>query len=449
MSFNNSKSRMLGTDQFRHGEPVREVQKRDAFLDGATPKGLEVFQLTTNPGMASHHIYPESQMFTPDSKCFVFHRMSVEGLGLGDFWLCDIGDDFRLTQVTQEEGAKGVSVSPDGKWLYYIVDRTLLPEAEFELKRLSLKDFTRSTIIKHGGAIPGTSYVPSRLYPLTSISSDGRRLCTCAFLGDGKTDNAPWGLLVFDLDSSSVKLVFEGPSFLNMHPQYCRSQDPLLKRDILIQHNHGSLCDRSGKMTKNVGDGGVDLHVIRDDGTNWRDVPLGRDGVDFCTGHQQWRGRTGNVFSAMHHLGSGVADGHVEHIFEAVPIVTDEKHSHSGATIPGAKYTNLTRNIDEARFDHFSGDLTGRQLVLRNERKCDNPNNALEFFTATVLPGENPAVEIQHLLNPRSNTGNEAFSRLQSNKPRPFFSPDARMVLFHSDFDGGLSQIYLAKLSPP
>lgn len=30
---------------------------------------------------------------------------------------------------------------------------------------------------------------------------------------------------------------------------------------------------------------GIDLHVVEDDGTGWRTLPVGRDGVEFCQGH--------------------------------------------------------------------------------------------------------------------------------------------------------------------
>jgi hypothetical protein len=37
---------------------------------------------------------------------------------------------------------------------------------------------------------------------------------------------------------------------------------------------------------------GADIHVLRDDGSTFRDMPWGRDGNEFCKGHQCWRGRT-------------------------------------------------------------------------------------------------------------------------------------------------------------
>ena len=131
-----------------------------------------------------------------------------------------------------------------------------------------------------------------------AISSDCKRLCAQCFLGDGKTENAPFGILVFDIEKRSVKVLenplFEGQHYNNMHLQYCPSTDPELSHDILIQHNHGSVIDATGRYSKLVGGAGADIHVIRDDGTNWRDVPLGRDGILRCQ-EKQGPPRIGDV----------------------------------------------------------------------------------------------------------------------------------------------------------
>ena len=157
--------------------------------------------------------------------------------------------------------------------MYYFVDRTRSPERLLKLKRVSLEDFTRQTLMVLDGPIPGTNDRPTGLHGASSLSSDGKRLCTYGCLGDGKSDNPPYGILVFDIQKRSVKLIFKGKHFNNMHLQYCRSLDPALSHDILVQHNHDSVVDRTGKTINLVGGDGADLHVIRDDGTHWRDIP--------------------------------------------------------------------------------------------------------------------------------------------------------------------------------
>ena len=416
---------------------VRESRERPDIADEQSPKGLRVVQISTDPELASHHLYPEAHMFTPDSKRFVFHRMSAKGRVGGQFWLCDIADNFALRQLTDEKGAHGrVAVSPDGKWMYYLVDRTRAPERLLKLKRLSLETFERHTLLVLDGPIPGTDIRPKSLHGASAVSSDGKRLCTFAFLGDGKTENPPFGILVFDLEKPSVKLIFQGTHFNNMHLQYCRSLDPALSHDILIQHNHGSVIGPRGQTLKLVGGAGADLHVIRDDGTHWRDVPIGRDGVLAHTGHEQWRGRMGTVISSMH---NGQTRRH--HLFESWPIPTDDATSHKGSAIPGARNIDLTRTVAFTNFNHFSMSLCGVHIVARHERQ--KRGDDLKLYIGTLRPGEDTCLKVQYLLSPKSARGKEAFRRGQSDKPRPFFSPDARMVFFHSNIDGPC-QIFVA-----
>ncbi|MFC1614907.1 hypothetical protein ACFL5K_06380, partial [Gemmatimonadota bacterium] len=271
---------------------IRESRERPDLLDENSPPGLRVVQITTNPAVLSHNVYTEAQVFTPDSKRFVFIRQR-------NYWLCDIEDNFSLRQLTEERGAMAPSVSPDGKWMYFFVNSTSTFGGALYLKRVSLENFSRQTVYKLEGPIPGTNYRANGATTLSSISSDGKRICIASFLGDGKTVNAPFGLLVFDLENPSVRLVFKDKYFHNAHPQYCRSTDPELSHDIMLQNNHGDSLLVTGRSVRSVSGREGDLHVIRDDGTNWRDIPVGRDSVQFIQGHEQWLGRTGYVLSAM------------------------------------------------------------------------------------------------------------------------------------------------------
>ncbi len=179
----------------------------------------------------------------------------------------------------------------------------------------------RTTIRVVDSALPGTKWRPSGIYPLSTISSDGRRIAISAFLGDGQTEGAPFGLMVFDIEKATVDLILSGPTWCNLHPQFCRSTDPEAARDILVQENHGNVADAGGRITKLVGGDGADIHVIRDDGTRFRDLPWGRDGNEFCQGHQCWRGQsswaitsTGTRRPAEAQLIEGRAAPHAGHI---------------------------------------------------------------------------------------------------------------------------------------
>jgi hypothetical protein len=397
--------------------PLHESRERPDLLDERSPRGLRLVQITTNPNLASWNVYTEAPIFTPDSRRFVFVRER-------NYWLCDIGDNFALRQLTGERGAKGASVSPDGKWMYYLVDDAERTGAALLLKRISLADYHSKVILTVKDKLPGTSFRPSRLYSLTSLSSDGRRLATSCFLGDGKTEKAPFGLLVFQLGKPSVRVFPLGADYNNMHAQYCRSRDPERSHDILIQHNHGSVVDASGKTVKLVGGDGADLHVMRDDGTNWRDIPIGRDGHEFVQGHQQWRGRMTSVLSAM-----SIPRGK-KRILEGFPIPTNNATSHTGNRIAGGRSWDITHDIDNPDFWHFSADDSGMRVVSDTNTVDPVAKKKINLVIGTLSAVDRPLLKLRYLLDTRTSGVD------QPAHPHPFFSPDARMAFFNSDVDG-------------
>ena len=221
---------------------------RPDLLDENSPKGIGVIQLTAEPDVPSSHLYMEAQVFTPDSKRFVLHRSATaHGSDKNDpkhrYMRCDIEDDCSLHPLTEELGATGASVSPDGKYMYYFVNETEIGGGRLILKRVNLDGTDRRTIAVVDSALPGTDFRPSRIYPLSTISSDGKRIAISGFLGDGKIDGAPWGLMVFDIEKATVRLILHGPTWCNVHPQYSRSTDPEESHDILVQENHDNTAD--------------------------------------------------------------------------------------------------------------------------------------------------------------------------------------------------------------
>ena len=149
-----------------------------------------------------------------------------------------------LHPLTEETGVTAASVSPDGMYLYYFVNETKVGGGRLTLKRVNLDGSDRQTVLVVDTPLPDTRFRPSGIYPLSTISSDGQRLALSAFLGDGQTQDAPFGLMVFDVEQATVRLIMHGPTWCNMHPQYCRSTDPEAAHDILIQENHGNVATR-------------------------------------------------------------------------------------------------------------------------------------------------------------------------------------------------------------
>ncbi len=406
-----------------------KAKPRPDLLDKDSPQGLEVFQLTTEPDVPSSHLYMEAQVFTLDSKRFVLHRSATaHGSSKTDpkhqYLLCDLENGGALSPLTTELGATGASVSPDGKYCYYFVDQTSLGGGRLLLNRVRLDGTERQTLFVLDTALPGTSFRPTNLYPLSTISSDGKRIAISAFLGDGKTEGAPFGLMVFDLEKPAVRLVIHGPTWCNMHSQYSRSLDPEESHDVLIQENHGSVASATGSIVRLVGGQGADIHVIRDDGTNFRNMPWGRDGNEFCQGHQCWRGRTAWAITS-----TGTRKPPEAQLIEgrAAPHT-----GHVGIKTPGGVRNDLTRQFPNPHFYHFATDLAGKRLVS-DAGPLDR--RATVYLGELGEPGKDPLRNLRRLLCPRSSCNKNAHIH-------PFLSPDGTMAFFNSD-ESGILQAYM------
>jgi hypothetical protein len=285
----------------------------------------------------------------------------------------------------------------------------------------------REEVMVVDAPLPGTSFRPSRIYPLSTISSDGERLALSAFFGDGRRDYTMWGLMMFDLEQATVREVLHGQSWCNMHPQYSRSRDPVASHDILIQENHGNVCDADGRNRRSTSGLGADIHVVRDDGTSFRDLPWGRNGDERCQGHQCWRGRSTWAVTS-----TGRNDGSQE-LIEGVPM---PQSGHMGMTSPEAVRNDLSRGFDlQPRFCHFATDIAGRRLV---SDYCSPAAEGGWIYTAEFgEPGCDPLGNWTYLLDARADIGKACHLH-------PFLSPDGKTAFFNSN-ESGLLQAYMIR----
>jgi len=409
-----------------------KAKPRGDLVDEKSPNRIEVIQLTTETDVPSSHLYMEAQVFTMDSKRLVLHRSATAHGGAQhdpkhQYLRCDLEDGCSLHPLTQEVGVTGASVSPDGKHVYYFVNQTKVGGGRLILKRVNLDGSDRQTIVVVDSPLPGTKSRPSHIYPLSTISSDGKRLAISAFLGDGKMAGAPFGLMVFDLLRATVSLVIQGPTWCNMHPQYSRSTDPDELHDVLIQENHGNVADASGSVTRLTGGEGADIHVVRDDGSNFRNLPWGRDGNEFCQGHQCWRGRTAWAVTS-----TSTRKPREDQLIEgsAAPPA-----GHVGIKTPGGSRNDLSRDFPNPHFYHFATDLSGKRLIS-DAAPLDRGGRV--FLAEFGEPGKAALKDFKYLLNPRSSGKKEAHVH-------PFLSPDGTLGFFNSD-ESGLLQAYMIRL---
>ena len=408
------------------------MKPRPDLLDDKSPQGLEVIQLTTEADVPSSHLYMEAQIFTSDSQRLVLHRAATAHGGMiGDarhqYLRCDLDDNCRLTPLTEEPRVTAASVSPDDRHLYYFVDETTVGGGKLTLKRVQLDGANRETILVVDSPLPGTGFRPSCMYPLSTISSDSQRVAISSFLGDGQAEDAPWGLMVFDIPTATVRLILQGQTWCNLHPQYSRSRDPEQCHDILVQENHGNVADPRGDVTTLVSGAGADIHVIRDDGSNFRNLPWGRDGNEQCQGHQCWRGRGDWAITS-----TGTRQPREAQLIEgqAAPYA-----DHVGSQTPGGVRNDLSRAFDQPAFAHFATDIAGRRLI--SDAGPFTREGVSVWVAELGEPGQDALRDWRYLLRVRSSCGKDAHVH-------PFLSPDGTMGFFNSDESGPL-QAYLVR----
>ena len=388
-------------------------------------EGIQVIQLTEEECGACH-VYMEAQVFFPCSSKFILHRCATaHGADRNNpghrYLLCDINNGCSLETLTEETGTTGPAVSPDGRYFYYFVDETRLNGGRLILKRIDFSVSRKAEVIMVlDSPLPGTSTIPSRIYSLSTISSDGCRIAISGFLGDGRTERAPWGLMVLDVEKGTVSVVKQGPEWINMHPQYCRSTDILHSRDIMIQENHGSSVEKDGSRKELVSGDGADIHLIRDDGSNFRTFPWGRDGMEFCTGHECWRGRSDWAIASVWYR-----DNEDARLLESRGI---EGSGHAGLQTPGGKRNDLSRSFDKPGFGHFSTDIGGRLLVS-------------DYFLRDIYIAK-LGVEGKMAASDWTRIADSCSSRSKASHIHPFLSPDGKKAFFNSDQTGVL-QAYM------
>lgn len=410
------------------------MKRRSDLLDSKSPCGVEVFQLTHEAGVSGAHVYMEAQVFSPDGRFLILERNgNAHNQTPRDpehrYLVCDLQDRCRLYPLTDELQANAPSITPDGKWVYYLVDRSVPGGGAVDLKRVGLDGTGRETLMVIDHPLPGTRFRPSRIYPLSTISSDGKKLAAAAYLGDGRTPDAPWGLMLFDLERNAVELILHGPTWCNLHPQFCRSTDPAERHLIMVQENHGNACDAAGNVFHLVSGAGADIHLIRDDGAWIGTFPWGRQASEHCQGHQCWRGT-----STWGIGGIGKTDPPRMELIESRAIPAK---GHPGKGAKGGRRNNISRSFPKPWFQHFATDRAGRRLVT----DCGPMEPGGTIYLADLgTPGRSALSNWTYLLNTRCNPKTDYHIH-------PFLSPDGSAAFFNSNESGRL-QAYMVRNLP-
>jgi len=171
---------------------------------------------------------------------------------------------------------------------------------------------------------------------------------------------------------------------------------------------------------------GADIHVIQDDGSSFCNLPWGRDGNEFCQGHQCWRERNTWAIASTAMRRPSEAQ-----LIEGLPAPYG---GHVGIKTPGGMRNDLSREFPNPHFYHFATDISGRSLI----------SDAAPFDTRARIyvadlggPGQDPLHNFRYLLCPKSSYKKDAHIH-------PFLSPDGSMGFFNSD-ESGILQAYLIR----
>ena len=361
--------------------------------------GAEVTQLTS-AALIHHHIYPEAPVFTPDSRRFVYSRFASLDQPR-QYWICDLATHELqpLTAASEAASVHGPVVTPDGRWLVYVSAPDSAdggPTDRLEIQRMPLDEPGAPSEVV--ASVEGFR----RPYPLGTISPEGRYYATCALRLSPAGETPIAGILVADLARGEIGCVHEGHEIFNAHMQF----EPGAGEDLLIQHNRGGVLDREGTIVRLVGDEGATLYLIDRAGGNLRRLNIGRPYSRPIQGHQVWLGPTRRALSTLVRRPDDPDEGDLVSIG------------------PGDE-----RPREVARgwaFDHLAVTPDGRYFV--SEVKPD-----AEIVVGSVATGR-----VRVLCASGASLG-----RPQYTHTHPFFSPDARHVLFNSDRTG-LGQIYAA-----
>ncbi len=364
----------------RNGD--EEVAYQDRFSDPDT--GVRILRMTSQPCI-NHTIYPETPVSTPDGRRFIFGRLAALGT-LTTFWIADIGMR-RCRQVTDEEGASAPIVTPDGRWFFYSVGRSI--------RRLSAATFEREDVFEVPASVPTVG-------PIVSVSHDGTR-----FLASASRTLGRYGVAVIDIARGTVDVVAEGRDVRNPHPQFS-----LDGRDrIMVQVNDGIAVDPAGNILRLVGPMGASLHVLEADGSGRVKLPAGSSPLERVQGHECWIPGENRVITTLHRRRD-----------PSEPWVQDRIVT----VAPGERTARVVGEGEAFCHIHVSPD--GRYWV-------SDCNRTARIFVGSMSSG-------RHRLF--CSTGS-TFGSAQYTHPHPFFLGDGRTIAWQSDVTG-VPHVYCAPI---
>ena len=366
----------------------------EAMHRGSDPAcGAEVWQLTGAP-LLSSNIYCEMP-FVDGASRYVILQRSARAEGGWEVWRADLHTR-KLTMVAQNTAwTSGCAMSTNQQYFYCV--RHDPGAGTLEILRTDIVSLDQQATVFSG--------VTHRLSSMGALSWDMRWYY--ASTRRGAFADHRFGIGRFDLQTGQWEVIHErGDDLCNAHVQI----DLCTGEDLLIQHNRGAVLDDAGNVVKLVAEPFATLYVIRTDGSHLRELPVGKPFTDPCQGHQCW--------------------------------------------IPGRSEVLLTvsggreKAVSEGNLYRVQVGAEQAQLVARGAYFC-HPNVSRDgrFFVADTQPDKDIVVgSLQTgrwavLCRSRSS-----FTGPQWTHPHPYFTPDNRWVIFNSDLEVGLPNVFATQV---
>jgi hypothetical protein len=351
-------------------------------------------QFTSAP-MISSNIYGEQPYTSPDGKRFAIIRSPDWTLYEGHALL--VGDIPSLKMVVLEPPGQVLGIA-NSAWKGHLFCWVRSGRSKVVLRKISLMTFKKKDLLEQ-------PYSDKRWRMSQSVSPDFKYLLS----GERAGDNC-YRILRLNISRGKWEIIFETSDPFS-HLQY----EPIYGNDILFQINKHWRVDKLGNWIA-AGTDSTILALIDADGTNYRQLPMGRPFTRGATGHECFIPGTNRV------LFSTVAD-FIEKSTEFwdstlfVAAYGDEKPTPIYA--PGHP------------FNHVSVSKCGTYFVADTYK--DGPPGPIPLIVGNIATNK---------MAPLVETGTQG-GGCQCTHPHPYFTADNKHVIYNSNLTG-VPQVYVA-----
>ena len=233
------------------------------------PNGVEVFQITDEPGVKDN-LYCERSYCAPDSSFFVWRRQLPGDTGIPQKWFsefvaCEFG--------TWRERVLFPALS------YPLITRNgafylerLADDGSRELFRFDLATEETRRVPVEGGVRPWTGM---------TASPDERFLAYGVPLG---FEPQMFGVELVDLTTGAKRVLCSDPHICNPHTYIA----PIEGKWMLVQHNRGCRFAPDGTQLRLLGPEGCTFFLLSVPGGERRPLPVGPPHTPSMSGHSQW-----------------------------------------------------------------------------------------------------------------------------------------------------------------